>query len=119
MQPRTRETTDTMMDMDMTDAAVAVAAVRDMADDATESSSDAGTGTAVLERPETSGRTQRDDGGDADRYAHYVSKNRIAESRLTGRPVVALCGKIWVPKHDPDKYPVCPDCKRIYEEMMF
>ena len=82
MQPRTRETTDTMMDMDMTDAAVAVAAVRDMADDATESSSDAGTGTAVLERPETSGRTQRDDGGDADRYAHYVSKNRIAESRL-------------------------------------
>jgi len=32
--------------------------------------------------------------------------------------VVALCGKIWVPKHDPSQYPVCPDCKRIYEEMM-
>ena len=31
--------------------------------------------------------------------------------------VVALCGKVWVPKHDPSKYPVCPDCKRIYEEM--
>ena len=29
-----------------------------------------------------------------------------------------LCGKIWVPKHDPSQYPVCPDCKRIYEEMM-
>ena len=59
----------------------------------------------------------RDDGGDADRFAHYVSKDRIAESRATGRPVVALCGKVWVPKHDPSKYPVCPDCKRIYEEM--
>ena len=46
------------------------------------------------------------------------SKDRIAESRMTGRPVVALCGKIWVPKHDPSKYPVCPDCKRLYDEMM-
>ena len=45
-------------------------------------------------------------------------RTRIAESRATGRPVVALCGKVWVPKHDPSKYPVCPDCKRIYEEMM-
>lgn len=34
-----------------------------------------------------------------------------------GGGVVALCGKVWVPKHDPSKYPVCPDCKRIYEEM--
>ncbi|MDN6523306.1 MAG: DUF3039 domain-containing protein, partial [Bifidobacterium crudilactis] len=24
---------------------------------------------------------------------------------------------VWVPKHDPSQYPVCPDCKRIYEEM--
>lgn len=46
-------------------------------------------------------------------YPRTVSLNR----RATGRPVVALCGKVWVPKHDPSKYPVCPDCKRIYEEM--
>ena len=76
-----------------------------------------GTGTAVLDRPETAEQTQQTDNGDADRFAHYVSKDRIMESRRTGRPVVALCGKIWVPKHDPSKYPVCPDCKRIYEEM--
>lgn len=77
-------------------------------------------GTAVLERPGTQVQEQRQqsDDGDADRYAHYVSKSKIAESRMTGRPVVALCGKIWVPKHDPSAYPVCPDCKRIYEEMM-
>ena len=78
------------------------------------SNPDAGTGTAVLERPEE--ETKLDDGGngDADRFAHYVSRDRIAESKMTGRPVVALCGKVWVPKRDPTHYPVCPDCKRIY-----
>lgn len=81
------------------------------------SNPDSGTGTAVLERPQTEEQTSRSDDGDADRFAHYVSKDRIMQSRITGRPVVALCGKIWVPKHDPSQYPVCPDCKRIYEEM--
>lgn len=81
------------------------------------SNPDAETGTAVLERPETKEESKRADDGDADRFAHYVSRDRIAESQATGRPVVALCGKVWVPKHDPSKYPVCPDCKRIYDEM--
>ena len=78
---------------------------------------DSGAGTSVLERPEVQEETQRSDNGDADRFAHDVSRDRIAESRLTGRPVVALCGKIWVPKRDPSQYPVCPDCQRLYEEM--
>ncbi|MCI1901476.1 MAG: DUF3039 domain-containing protein [Bifidobacteriaceae bacterium] len=81
------------------------------------SSPDQSTGTAVLERPDTSEESKQDNGGDQDRYAHYVSKERIAESRLTGRPVVALCGKVWVPKKDPSNYPICPDCKRIFDEM--
>lgn len=79
----------------------------------TEPSSD--TGTAVLEKTQT--EESRVDDGDADRFAHYVSRDRIAESRLTGRPVVALCGKVWVPKRNPKDYPICPDCKRIYDEM--
>ena len=81
--------------------------------------------TASLTRPTRSRRFPiptrvPDDGGngDADRFAHYVSRDRIAESRRTGRPVVALCGKVWVPKRDPSQFPVCPDCKRIYDEMM-
>lgn len=51
---------------------------------------DQGAGTSVLERPETKESPVRDDGGDADRFAHYVSKDRIAESRATpsgGGPV--------------------------------
>ncbi|HET8971012.1 MAG TPA: DUF3039 domain-containing protein [Candidatus Nanopelagicales bacterium] len=53
--------------------------------------------------------------GDHERFAHYVRKDKIVESAVTGAPVRALCGKKWVPGRDPDKFPVCPDCKRIYE----
>ena len=72
-----------------------------------------GVGTAVLEREEL----QSTDDGDADRFAHYVRKDKIAAAAVTGRPVVALCGKVWTPGRDPSKYPVCPTCKSIYEEM--
>ena len=53
--------------------------------------------------------------GDHERFAHYVKKDKIVESAVTGTPVVALCGKVWVPGRDPSKFPVCPDCQRIYE----
>jgi hypothetical protein len=44
-----------------------------------------------------------------------VKKDKIVESAVLGTPVIALCGKVWVPGRDPSKFPVCPDCKRIYE----
>lgn len=72
--------------------------------------------TAVLDKPEEKTVPLKDDGG-ADRYSHYVSRDKMLQSRLTGRPVVALCGKVWVPKHNPKDYPLCPECKRIYEQM--
>ncbi|WP_067971883.1 DUF3039 domain-containing protein [Nocardiopsis trehalosi] len=56
--------------------------------------------------------------GDRERFAHYVQKDKITESAVTGSPVIALCGKVWVPNRDPKKFPVCPECKKIYEEMM-
>ncbi len=59
----------------------------------------------------------RTDNGDHDRFAHYVRKEKIVESAVTGSPVIALCGKVWTPGHDPNKYPVCPDCKNIYDGM--
>lgn len=55
--------------------------------------------------------------GDEERYAHYVRKERIVESAIVGQPVVALCGKVWTPTRNPDKYPVCPTCKEIYAQM--
>jgi Protein of unknown function (DUF3039) len=32
-------------------------------------------------------------------------------------PAVALCGKKWIPNRDPDRYPVCPTCKEIYDAL--
>lgn len=58
---------------------------------------------------------QTTDGGDHERFAHYVPKDKIVQSAVTGAPVRALCGKKWVPGRDPGKFPVCPDCKKIYE----
>ncbi len=51
--------------------------------------------------------------GDHDRFAHYVRKADIVRSNVEGVPVVALCGKKWIPNRDPDRYPVCPTCKEI------
>lgn len=75
------------------------------------------TGTAILERPETEEDARLDDGGDSDRFAHYVDKMQVQKSMLTGRPVVALCGKVWIPKQNPDNYPVCPECQKIYDQL--
>lgn len=57
------------------------------------------------------------DDGDHDRFAHYVKKDKIMHSALSGKPVIALCGKKWVPGRDPEKFPVCPTCKEIYEKL--
>lgn len=55
--------------------------------------------------------------GDHERYSHYVRKEKVVESAVMGTPVVALCGKVWIPNRDPEKFPVCPECKEIYEAM--
>ena len=55
--------------------------------------------------------------GDHERFAHYVMKDKIVESSVTGTPLVALCGKVWVPSRDPKRYPVCPECKELYESV--
>lgn len=65
--------------------------------------------TDVLTRP-----TPLEDDGGHDRYSHYVKKDKIVESAVTGKSVKALCGKKWIPSRDPEKYPICPACKEIY-----
>ncbi|QOQ38560.1 DUF3039 domain-containing protein [Trueperella pecoris] len=68
--------------------------------------------TATLERTR-----EAHEPGDEDRYAHYVRKDRITQSAVEGGPVVALCGKVWTPVRNPDRYPICPTCKAIYQNM--
>ena len=62
-------------------------------------------------------RSEQLDEGDHDRYSHYVKKDKILASALSGKPVIALCGKVWTPGRDPEKFPVCPTCKEIYEKL--
>jgi hypothetical protein len=72
-------------------------------------STSTGTGTDVRIDPVVT-----DEGGH-ERFAHYADRDKITEAMVTGTPVVALCGKVWVPSRDPKKYPVCPDCKRLFD----
>jgi hypothetical protein len=74
-------------------------------------------GTGTMIKPDTDVRPDLSH-GDHERFAHYVKKAKITESALTGTPVIALCGKVWVPNRDPKKFPVCPECKEIYEGLL-
>lgn len=77
-----------------------------------------GTTTEAPTRTETIDRGQTDlriDEGDHERFAHYVDKGKLTEALVNGTPVIALCGKVWVPSRDPSRFPVCPECKRLFE----
>ena len=56
-------------------------------------------------------------GANDDRFSHYVKKKAIMPSAIEGTPLEALCGKKWVPSRDPEKFPICPECKEIYDAL--
>lgn len=66
-------------------------------------------GTDLLSKPELS-----IDDGDHDRYSHYVKKEKILQSAMSGKAIRALCGKKWIPSRDPERFPICPVCKEIH-----
>jgi hypothetical protein len=64
------------------------------------------------------------DDGDHERFSHIIivpkgqnAQAVLTEARIYGFPCQALCGKQWVPTRDPEKFPMCPDCARMYEEI--
>jgi hypothetical protein len=84
---------------------------------------DAGTGVGTEVIPDLAPlpaedlQTMPTEVGDHDRFAHFVKKEKIVESAVTGTPVIALCGKVWVPGRDPQRFPVCPECQKIYDSI--
>jgi hypothetical protein len=74
-----------------------------------------GTGTALQDKVEEREETVPTEEGDHDRFSHYVPKDKLTEAMVMGTPVRALCGKLWVPTRDGTKFPVCPECKEIFE----
>lgn len=84
----------------------------------TRNSPETGGGLDVLDRElEELLRQEQLEDGDHERFSHYVPKHKVVESAITGKPVTALCGKKWTPSRDPEKFPVCPECKKVYESM--
>jgi hypothetical protein len=72
--------------------------------------------TAVL--PETREQGTDTTGDDTPKMFHYVKKNKVAESAVTGSMVVALCGETFpVTKSAKPGSPVCPKCKEIFEKL--
>jgi hypothetical protein len=55
--------------------------------------------------------------GDHDRFSHWVEKDEAFKGLIERKPVVALCGKIWVPSQDPAKYPICPTCDEVLKAL--
>ena len=58
---------------------------------------------------------QRTEEGDHEKFSHYVPKDELTEAMVMGTPVIALCGKVWTPSRDPERFPLCPECKEIWE----
>lgn len=52
------------------------------------------------------------------KYAHYAESVSVTEGYVLGTPVLALCGKLFVPSRDPKKFPLCPICKKIVEALL-
>ena len=73
--------------------------------------------TAPVIEPDVRESPTTDD-GDHDRFAHYVARKDLERARRTGKPVTALCGKRWVPRADPSKYPMCPTCSELAGEIL-
>lgn len=72
------------------------------------------TTTKTIERQDVREDTRT--GDDTPKFFHYVKKDQIVESAVSGRMVVALCGETFpVTKQAKPGSPVCPDCERIYK----
>jgi hypothetical protein len=67
--------------------------------------------TELLDRTDT---TNTDDSED---FAHYAEAAKVTEGYIMGTPVIALCGKVFIPSKDPLKLRVCPICKEIADAL--
>lgn len=75
---------------------------------------------AILEPDTTLDTTTRAapyEPGDHERFAHYAPKHMILQAAVEGTPIRALCGKVWVPTRDPNRFPVCPTCQEVFDAL--
>ena len=74
------------------------------------------TTTKTLERPDLREDTSSTTDDGTPKFFHYVKKDQIVDSAISGKMVVALCGEtVPVKKQAKPDARVCPDCERIYK----
>ena len=74
------------------------------------------TTTKTLERTDLREDTSSTNDDGTPKFFHSVKKDQIFDSAISGKVVVALCGKTFpVKKQAKPGSPVCPDCERIYK----
>jgi Protein of unknown function (DUF3039) len=84
----------------------------------------------MLDTELTTTTTPEVDDSNHERFSHIVLEgytpedgefvpidNSVVAGMINGTPVKALCGKVWVPGRDPKKYPLCPTCKEVAEQL--
>lgn len=69
--------------------------------------------TNLLEKPEI-----KEPSVDDPAFSHYVKKDKIVDSTVFGVTLTALCGRKFVAQRNPERYPVCPECKDIYDNTL-
>lgn len=51
------------------------------------------------------------DAGDSEHVAHIVMKGDQMRGYVAGEPIVALCGRTFVPSRDYEGLPICQACQ--------
>ena len=59
----------------------------------------------------------KNDDNDDEQFAHYAESASVTEGYIMGTPVIAICGKVFVPSRDPERLRVCPICKEIMDAL--
>jgi hypothetical protein len=55
--------------------------------------------------------------GNEEHFAHYAEAASVTEGYVLGTPVIAICGKIFIPSRNPERLRVCPICKEIMDAL--
>lgn len=55
--------------------------------------------------------------GSEEHFAHYAESASVTEGYVLGTPVLAICGKIFIPSRNPERLRVCPICKEIVDAL--
>ncbi len=70
--------------------------------------------TIILPDLDAAPVVEHTEGDEAPDAAHIVTQKDLIHSQITGEAIRALCGKMWVPKRNPDDFPMCQGCLDIF-----